>query len=193
MEKNNNMKARKISKILVTRSKGKMLQAFNDLEKTGEIKLIPTQRDNFLSNITMKKIRTLSGVTTVTVLTKPFACPGKCIFCPNDVRMPKSYISSEPGAQRAESNHFDPYKQTFNRLLAIEKIGLPTDKIELIILGGTWTSYPEGYQIWFIKRCFDAMNEFAGEHGSAVVFKPTESIKVVKDENNVINNNLLPL
>ena len=108
----------------------------------------------------MKKIRTLSGVTTVTVLTKPFPCPGKCIFCPNDVRMPKSYLSSEPGAQRAETNKFDPYLQTFNRLVAYKNIGHPTDKIELIILGGTWTFYPDEYQIWFVKRCFDALNEF---------------------------------
>ena len=192
LAKNPNLKARQISKILVTVSKGKILQAFNDLEKNGEIKLTATQRKNFLNNITMKKIRTLSGVTTVTVLTKPFACPGKCIFCPNDVRMPKSYISSEPGAQRAESNHFDPYKQTFNRLLAIEKIGHPTDKIELIVLGGTWTAYPEKYQIWFIKRCFDAMNEFVGGHKPAVVFKPIESIQTnaVKNKDNVINYNL---
>ena len=110
--------------------------------------------------IKMKSTRTISGVTPVTVLTKPFPCPGKCIFCPNDVRMPKSYLSDEPGAQRAFKNKFDPYAQTFNRLLAYKNIGHPTDKVELIILGGTWTSYPKTYQIWYIKRCFDAMNDF---------------------------------
>ncbi|PIR42353.1 tRNA uridine(34) 5-carboxymethylaminomethyl modification radical SAM/GNAT enzyme Elp3 [candidate division WWE3 bacterium CG_4_9_14_0_2_um_filter_35_11] len=110
--------------------------------------------------IKMKSTRTISGVTPVTVLTKPFPCPGKCIFCPNDVRMPKSYLSDEPGAQRANRNNFDPYAQTFNRLLAYKNIGHPTNKVELIILGGTWTSYPIDYQIWFVKRCFDAMNDF---------------------------------
>lgn len=111
-------------------------------------------------NLRMKNTRTISGVTPVTVLTKPFPCPGKCIFCPNDVRMPKSYLSDEPGAQRATRNKFDPYAQTFNRLLAYKAIGHSTDKVELIILGGTWTSYPEPYQIWYVKRCFDAMNDF---------------------------------
>ncbi len=109
-------------------------------------------------DFTMKPIRTMSGVTPVAVLTKPFPCPGRCIFCPNDPNMPKSYISSEPGAQRATANHFDPYLQTYNRMLAYENIKHPTDKIELIILGGSWTVYPEKYQVWFIKRCFEAMN-----------------------------------
>jgi elongator complex protein 3 len=107
-----------------------------------------------------KPVRTSSGVTPVTVLTKPFPCPGKCIFCPNDVRMPKSYLSDEPGAQRAEQNSFDPYLQTYSRLETYYNIGHPTDKIEIIVLGGTWSFYPESYQIWFIKRIFDAMHDF---------------------------------
>lgn len=106
----------------------------------------------------MKPVRSQAGVTVVTVLTKPYACPGKCIFCPTDVRMPKSYLHDEPGAQRAERYSFDPYRQTDGRIAALEKIGHPTDKIELLILGGTWSSYPRDYQEWFIKRCFDAMN-----------------------------------
>ncbi|MDQ7033831.1 MAG: hypothetical protein Q9P01_03050 [Anaerolineae bacterium] len=83
-----------------------------------------------------KPMRTISGVTPVTVLTKPFPCPGECIFCPNDVRMPKSYLSDEPGAQRAEQNSFDPYLQTYVRLLTYYNMGHPTDKIEVIVLGG---------------------------------------------------------
>ncbi|TVR24523.1 MAG: tRNA uridine(34) 5-carboxymethylaminomethyl modification radical SAM/GNAT enzyme Elp3 [Anaerolineaceae bacterium] len=107
-----------------------------------------------------KPIRTSSGVTPVTVLTKPFPCPGECIFCPNDVRMPKSYLSDEPGAQRAEQNGFDPYLQTYTRLQAYYNLGHPTEKIEIIVLGGTWSFYPETYQIWFIKRIFDALHDF---------------------------------
>ena len=106
----------------------------------------------------MKPVRSQAGVTVVTVLTKPYACPGKCIFCPTDVRMPKSYLYDEPGAQRAERYSFDPYKQTAGRIAALSKIGHPTDKIELLILGGTWSSYPRDYQEWFVKRCFDGMN-----------------------------------
>lgn len=116
--------------------------------------------DQLIDLVKLKPMRTQSGVTTVTVLTKPFMCPGECIFCPNDVRMPKSYIASEPGAQRALANRFSPYLQTWNRLKALQNIGHPTNKIELLVLGGTWSSYPEKYQIWFISECFRAMNEF---------------------------------
>jgi elongator complex protein 3 len=112
-----------------------------------------------LERIRMKPVRSLSGVTTVTVLTKPYPCPGKCIFCPDDVRMPKSYLVDEPGAARAFQNNFDPYLQVKSRLDSLKAVGHPTDKIELLILGGTWSSYRKDYQQEFIKRCFDAMNE----------------------------------
>ena len=121
---------------------------------------IPPVNPKIMEQLRRKPIRTRSGVTPMTVLTKPFPCPGKCIFCPNDVRMPKSYLSDEPGAQRAEANSFDPYLQTYARLSAYKAIGHPTAKIEIIILGGTWSFYPETYQIWFIKRIFDAMHDF---------------------------------
>jgi len=113
-----------------------------------------------LRSIRMKPTRTLSGVTTVTVLTKPYPCPGKCIFCPTDLRMPKSYLPDEPGAMRALHHAFEPFDQTAARLAALEAIGHPTDKIELLILGGTWSSYQEDYQEWFLQRCLDAMNGF---------------------------------
>jgi elongator complex protein 3 len=111
-----------------------------------------------LRRLQMKPVRTLSGVATVTVLTKPFPCPGECIFCPTDVRMPKSYLHDEPGAARAEAHQFDPYETTAGRLRALENIGHATDKVELLILGGTWSYYPPDYQEWFIRRCFDALN-----------------------------------
>ena len=111
-----------------------------------------------LERIRMKPVRTLSGVTTVTVLTKPYPCPGKCIFCPTDVRMPKSYLPDEPGAMRGLEHDFDPYAQVASRLDSLHSVGHPTDKIELLILGGTWSSYRRDYQEWFVQRCFDAMN-----------------------------------
>jgi elongator complex protein 3 len=115
---------------------------------------------DFVARLRLRPVRTLSGVTPVTVLTRPFPCPGTCIFCPNDVRMPKSYLADEPGAQRAESNDFDPYLQTWNRLAAYRAIGHPADKVELIVLGGTWSFHPEPYQIWFVTRCLDALSDF---------------------------------
>jgi elongator complex protein 3 len=138
-------------------SKAEILNGFRHLNvKRG------WERDEqaFADKIRMKPVRTLSGVAPVTVLTKPFPCPGKCIFCPSDVRMPKSYLSDEPGAQRAAEHQFDPYRQTLSRLRAYNNIGHRSDKVELIILGGTWSYYPESYQIWFVKRCFEAMNDF---------------------------------
>lgn len=108
----------------------------------------------------VKPVRSLSGITPVTVLTKPFPCPGKCIFCPVDVRMPKSYIATEPGALRAGRLGFDPYDQVASRIQSYQEIGHPISKIELIVLGGTWSAYPVDYQRWFITRMFQAMNEF---------------------------------
>lgn len=133
-----------------------LIEAYRSLIKKKEIVSSKTIEER----IRMKPTRTQSGVATVTVLMKPFACPGQCIFCPSDVRMPKSYIASEPGAQRALKNEFDPYYQTYNRIKALQNIGHNTDKIELIILGGTCSFYPEKYIIWFVKRCFDGMNSF---------------------------------
>lgn len=121
---------------------------------------LPDYDELELNKLRRKPVRSISGVTPVTVLTKPFPCPGKCIFCPNDIRMPKSYLADEPGAQRAEQNAFDPYLQTYVRLQTYRNLGHPTDKIEVIILGGTWSFYPETYQIWFIKRIFDALHDF---------------------------------
>ena len=67
----------------------------------------------FVTRVRRRPVRSQSGVTPLTVLTKPFPCPGKCIYCPNDLRMPKSYLADEPGAQRAANNRFDPYLQTW--------------------------------------------------------------------------------
>ena len=116
--------------------------------------------DEFVARLRMKPVRTASGVAPVTLLTKPHPCPGRCIFCPSDVRMPKSYLSDEPGAQRAAQHRFDPYAQTLSRLRTYHHTGHRVDKAELIFLGGTWSSYPEPYQLWFVKRSFDALNDF---------------------------------
>ncbi len=115
-----------------------------------------------LQTLRMKPRRTASGVATITVITKPWLCSGTCIYCPNDVRMPKSYLHNEPACQRAERNCFDPYLQVSSRLRALASMGHVTDKIELIVLGGTWNDYPEGYRIWFVRELFRALND-AGE------------------------------
>jgi elongator complex protein 3 len=148
-------------------NKSMLVTIYNEMVATGEME----EDARLLERIRMKPMRTLSGVTTVTVLTKPYPCPGKCIFCPTDVRMPKSYLPDEPGAMRAVEHQFDPYAQVRSRIEQLQSLGHPTDKIELLILGGTWSSYKRDYQEWFVKRCFDAMNtplsspHFAGQNG----------------------------
>ena len=135
-------------------SKYALVTEYHNMVAEGEI----TESPELLAKIRMKPIRTLSGVTTVTVLTKPWPCPGNCIFCPTISGMPKSYLPDEPGAARAFQNHFDPYDQVSSRITAYEAVGHPTEKIELLILGGSWTNYPDDYQEKFIQRCLDAMN-----------------------------------
>ncbi|MBI5135623.1 tRNA uridine(34) 5-carboxymethylaminomethyl modification radical SAM/GNAT enzyme Elp3 [Candidatus Uhrbacteria bacterium] len=108
----------------------------------------------------VREVRTLSGVAIITVLVKPYACPGQCVYCPTEVRMPKSYIETEPAAQRALRLNFDPYEQMVRRLAVLEGNGHPTDKIELIVKGGTWSAYPKAYQRWFLKECYRAANEY---------------------------------
>ena len=142
----------------ITFSKSQVLEAYYKYKNF--IKLPSDKEKKLLEGLKMKKIRTMSGVTPVAILTKPYPCPGNCIYCPNDLKMPKSYLSAEPGAQRALQNQFDPYLQVYNRLLAYKNIGHPTDKVELIVLGGTWSFYSQNYQRWFIKRAFEAMNDF---------------------------------
>ena len=121
--------------------KNVLVAAYKQLVESGEWDADP----GLLARIRMKPVRSLSGVTVVTVLTKPYPCPGKCIFCPTDVRMPKSYLPDEPGAMRGLHHNFDPYDQVYARLEALQAVGHPTDKIELLILGGTWSAYRKDY------------------------------------------------
>ncbi|MDR1403962.1 MAG: tRNA uridine(34) 5-carboxymethylaminomethyl modification radical SAM/GNAT enzyme Elp3 [Candidatus Methanoplasma sp.] len=108
-----------------------------------------------------KPMRTMSGVAVVAVMTSPHPCPhGKCAYCPGGVEngSPQSYTGKEPAARRAERNRFDPFLQVKDRIGQLTAIGHKTDKIDLIIMGGTFTSRDRGYQEWFVKRCLDAMN-----------------------------------
>ena len=141
-------------------NKSMLVSIYHEMVAAGEWE----EDARLLERIRMKPMRTLSGVTTVTVLTKPYPCPGKCIFCPTDVRMPKSYLPDEPGAMRGLEHQFDPYAQVHSRIEQLKSVGHPTDKIELLILGGTWSSYRRDYQEWFVKCCFDAMNEHTFVH-----------------------------
>ncbi len=140
-----------------------------DPERWASWDVDPATEDALLRLLKMKPRRTASGVATITVITKPWPCSSDCLYCPNDVRMPKSYLRDEPACQRAERNYFDPYLQVRSRLTALAEMGHVTNKIELIVLGGTWNDYPEAYQIWYVAELFRALNEgLAGVPGDAV-------------------------
>ncbi len=109
-----------------------------------------------------KSTRTLSGVTIIAAMTSPETCPhGKCIPCPGgpDRNTPQSYTGYEPAAMRACCNNFDPYLQVRSRVEQLHAIGHVTDKVDLIIMGGTFTARLTEYQQWFVKRCYDALND----------------------------------
>lgn len=121
----------------------------------------PELEEKLLAVLRMKPRRTASGVATITVITKPWPCSSDCRYCPNDIRMPKSYLHGEPACERAEQTWFDPYLQVSARLTALSQMGHAIDKIELIVLGGTWSDYPREYQIWFVSELFRALNDSA--------------------------------
>ncbi|MFA4830998.1 MAG: tRNA uridine(34) 5-carboxymethylaminomethyl modification radical SAM/GNAT enzyme Elp3 [Patescibacteria group bacterium] len=137
-------------------SNRQLIKCYQDLLKKKSIK-----QDKQIEQLLKKaEIRTLSGIAVVTSLTKPYPCPGKCIYCPQEKGMPKSYLASEPAAARAFKLNFNPYEQMQKRILTLEANGHPTDKIEFIVKGGTWNAYPLKYQYWFILESFKACNNF---------------------------------
>jgi elongator complex protein 3 len=118
-----------------------------------------------IRRLQMKPTRTLSGVAPVAVLTAPHPCPGTCIFCPQVENLPRSYLHGEPGALRGIDHAFDPFDQVAGRIRTLRAVGHPVDKVELLILGGTWSAYPEDYQVWFVQRCLEGLNGDAEERG----------------------------
>ena len=138
-------------------SNRKLLEAYQLLVKNKTLTR-DTQFEQFLCKA---NIRSMSGIAVITSLVKPYNCPGKCIYCPTEVRMPKSYIASEPAAARALRLDFSPYEQMRRRIEMLESNGHPVEKIEYIIKGGTWNAYPIKYQYWFILESFKACNDLA--------------------------------
>ncbi|MFH0816521.1 MAG: tRNA uridine(34) 5-carboxymethylaminomethyl modification radical SAM/GNAT enzyme Elp3, partial [Methanobacteriota archaeon] len=119
------------------------------------------ERERFEPLLRIKPVRSASGVAVVAVMTSPADCPhGRCAYCPGGtgVGTPQSYTGHEPAALRAGQNEYDPFRQVSARLSQLSAIGHPVDKIDLIIMGGTFTSRPWEYRETFVRRCLDAMN-----------------------------------
>ncbi len=120
-----------------------------------------TLMDKVLPIVRLKPSRTISGIAALAVMTSPYNCPhGTCIYCPGGVanNSAQAYTGKEPAARRAAMNDFDPYRQAKSRIEQFNAIGHSTNKIDLIIMGGTFTSRTKEYQEWFIRRTYDAMN-----------------------------------
>ena len=122
-----------------------------------------TAEEKELVSDTLKKkpTRTQSGVAIVAVMCHPHKCPhGRCLYCPESDIAPPSYTGEEPAALRGRMFEYHPYVQCFNRLSQLKKIGHPVDKVELIIMGGTFPSRDLCYQEWFVSQCLKAMTDF---------------------------------
>jgi elongator complex protein 3 len=147
------------------KAKHKACRDYNLLEFMSNAQILEkaTREERFLIAPIIKKkpTRTLSGVAIVAVMCKPHECPhGRCTYCPESEKAPPSYTGEEPAALRARMYHFNPYLQVYNRLHQLESIGHPLDKVELIIMGGTFPSNFLCYQEWFVTKCLQAMNDF---------------------------------
>ena len=132
------------------------------------------ERDRFTNLLARKPTRTLSGVSVIAIMTSPYSCPhGRCTYCPGGVEFssPQSYTGFEPAAMRGKQNNFNPYLQTKNRLEQLRRIGHPTDKIDLIVMGGTFTARDEAYQREFVKGSLDAMNGFVSRNLSTSILE----------------------
>jgi len=105
-----------------------------------------------------KNTRSLSGVSVITIASKPYPCPGNCLYCPTQKSIPKSYLNNEPAILRAIRHNYDPSLQTKERIKVLNLNGHPTDKLEIIIIGGTFSFFKRQYQTNFIKKIFDTCN-----------------------------------
>ncbi len=140
----------------------KPLASIEILDRYSErIKSWELQENNIFKKILRKRgVRSLSWVTVISLLTKFFGCPGKCVYCPTFEWLPKSYIPHEPAVMRAELNKFDPILQVHSRLRWLEVTGHKIEKNDVRIIGGTWSFYPLNYQEEFIKSIYDAFNTY---------------------------------
>ena len=134
----------------------RILQRYNERIESSE----DIENDDFKRILRKRWVRSLSGVTVVSLLTKFWWCPGKCLYCPTFEWLPKSYIPNEPAVMRAELNKFDPVLQIHNRLRALEITWHKIEKNDVRIIWGTWSFYPKEYQEGFIKSIYDAFNSY---------------------------------
>ncbi len=114
-------------------------------------------KDYLTQLLQVRRVRTISGIAVVAVMTKPSPCPGKCIYCPDVMGAPKSYTGREPAAMRGIQNDFIPRTQVETRLSQLKSIGHTLDKVQLVVMGGTFLATSPDYQEYFTKECLDGI------------------------------------
>jgi elongator complex protein 3 len=164
------IKEEKPDKVTLSKKKIKLCSKYHLKHMPNDIKILMSAPSKEVKHIeqflSIKPVRTISGVSVVAIMTKPLKCPGTCIYCPGGVNSfygdtPKSYTGQEPAARRAARNHFDSYLQIFNRLEHYIVSGHAPDKVELIVMGATFPAFDKDYQEEFIYYAFKAMNDFS--------------------------------
>ena len=129
--------------------------------------LKPKEKQKLMPILRRKATRTISGVAVIAIMTEPHSCPQPepCAYCPGGPTqgVPQSYTGHEPAAMRGLQNNFDPYLQVRSRIDQLTAIGHKVDKVELIVMGGTFPATPQEYQTMFITR---ALNAITGNHSS---------------------------
>ena len=173
------------------------LKILNKYKTNGKIDYIPKNADiyfaaseedrkKFKDLLSLKPVRTISGVAPIALMSEPYPCPhtmkgiGPCTYCPGGPGspfgdVPQSYTGKEPSTRRSMRNFYDPYLIVFNRLEHYVAMGKVPDKAEIIIQGGTFTFFPKLYQEYFIKYALKAMNDF-----SRLFFDEDGNIDMVK-------------
>lgn len=174
-----------------TPTNSEILVLFQNRLKEGKEILTDERKKEVEQILKRLKVRSSSGVTVVSLLTKPYPCPGVCIYCPTEVKMPKSYLSKEPAAARALANNFDPYLQFNSRLKALEMNGHPINKLEVIVIGGTFDYYQKDYQEYFLKEIFRSANNFGKDLSKD--FGKEKSLLELQKENETANCRIIGL
>lgn len=144
----------------------KMMPKSSDIASAYQELVLAKQIDvnvQILESLKIKKVRTQSGVAPFAVMMKPYPCPGRCVFCVEEKGLPKSYMADEPAAARALQHNFDPIKQVEARLLHMKITGHKPQKLQIIVVGGTFSAYENTYKVSFLKGIFDACNGFVAE------------------------------
>ena len=172
------------------------------LPRNGDIIVQSTPEEHTIIKEFLKRkpVRTISGVAVIAVMTSPAPCPhGVCLPCPggpNSVfKSPQSYMGREPAAMRAIQHEFDPYSQVWSRLSQLKEIGHDIEKVELIVMGGTFSARSLDYQEWFTKRCLEAMNDFTSEAwrenawkiGNSMPYIPIEEVQKANETAGIRN------